>query len=149
MMTGMRVQTASNPMYRLSAVLDSSIRGARTDIGALATKDIRNAAVMIWNYHDIDAKGKVETVQITIKGITANKAKLTQYRIDNEHSNSYQVWKKMGSPQNPTADQINGLEKSGRLYPSGKPVSVSVNQNAISINIDVPRQGVVLLKLDW
>lgn len=149
MMKGMRVQTASNRMYRLSAVLDSSIRGAQTDIGALATKDINSAAVMVWNYHDVDAEGKVENVQITIKGITAHKAKLMQYRIDNEHSNSYESWKKMGSPQNPTANQINELEKSGRLFSSGKPESISVNQNAISINIDVPRQGVVLLKLDW
>ncbi len=38
---------------------------------------------------------------------------LTAYRIDNEHSNSYEVWKKMGSPQNPTAEQIANWKKQG------------------------------------
>lgn len=148
-MRGMRVQTESNRMYPLNTVLDSSIRGPKTDIGALAAKNITNAAVMIWNYHDIDEQGKGEDVQVIIKDIPAHRVKLIQYRIDNEHSNSYEIWKKMGSPANPTNKQIIELEKSGRLLPSAEPEIASVNQGAVSLNIQVPRQGVVLLKLDW
>ena len=149
MMKGVRVPTESNRMYPLKTVLDSSIRGKQTDIGALATKDVNTAAVMIWNYHDTDVTGQSEPVQITIKDIPAQKIKLTQYRIDNEHSNSYEIWKKMGSPQNPTSAQISKLEKSGQLQTLTKPENVSVNNGTISLNIQLPRQGVALIKLDW
>lgn len=149
MMGGMRVQTESDHMYPLSTVLDSSIRGVKTDIGALASKNVTNAAVMIWNYHDADEQGKGGDVRVTIKDVPAHKVKLVQYRIDKEHSNSYEIWKKMGSPANPTNEQISELEKSGRLLPSAGPEIVKVNHGAISLNVQVPRQGVVLLKLDW
>ena len=35
------------------------------------------------------------------------------YRVDAEHSNSYEVWKKMGSPQKPSPEQYLQLERAG------------------------------------
>ena len=52
-------------------------------------------------------------MNLQIKNIPSNTAMLYQYRIDDKHSNSYEVWKKMGSPQNPTSEQVKELEKSG------------------------------------
>ena len=149
MMKGVRVQAESNRMYPLKTVLDSSIRGIQTDIGALATTGTNTAAVMVWNYHDADIHGQGEAIQITIKGIPAKKVKLTEYRIDNEHSNSYEVWKKMGSPQNPTHAQISELEKSGQLQTLNKSENINADKGTISLNIQLPRQGVSLLKVDW
>src|SRR6185436_10304921 len=50
MMKGKRMEVNSNRMYPLHIVADSSVRGLHTDIGALASKDKRTAAVMLWNY---------------------------------------------------------------------------------------------------
>ncbi|MFI5137209.1 MAG: beta-xylosidase [Sphingobacteriales bacterium] len=149
MMKGMRVQTESNHTYPLKTVLDSSIRGARTDIGALAAKDANTAAVMVWNYHDADIHGAGEPVQVTIKGIPAEKIKLTQYCIDSAHSNAYEAWKKMGSPQKPSNAQIGELEKSGQLQTLTRPGNINVNNGILTLNINLQRQGVILLKLDW
>jgi xylan 1,4-beta-xylosidase len=149
MMKGMRVQAESNHMYPLKTVLDSSIRGALTDIGALATKDANTAAIMVWNYHDADVHGPDESVQVIISGIPVQKIRFTQYRIDNDHSNSYEVWKKMGSPQNPTSVQINELERSGQLQTLDKPENIKINKGILTLNIKLPRQGVTLIKLDW
>ncbi|HTN38434.1 MAG TPA: hypothetical protein VL053_15240 [Arachidicoccus sp.] len=148
-MEGVRVQANSNRRYLLKAILDSSVRGPQTDIGALATKDKKSAAVMIWNYHDDDKQGAPEPVVININNIPAKKVMLTHYRIDNEHSNSYAVWKKIGSPQNPTAAQIATLQKAGQLQTMSKPQSLEVSSNHLLVNISIPRQGVSLLRLDW
>lgn len=148
-MEGVRVQANSNRRYLLTSILDSSVRGPQTDIGALATKDKKSAAVMIWNYHDDDKQGAPEPVVVNINNIPAKKVMLTHYRIDNEHSNSYAVWKKMGSPQNPTAAQIATLQKAGQLQTMGKPQSLEVSSNHLLVNISIPRQGVSLLRLDW
>ena len=148
-MSGSRVEATSNRMYSIKTVLDSSIRGAQTDIGVLASKDKNTAAVMVWNYHDDDKQGPAEPVTIAVKGIPVKAIMLTHYRIDNEHSNSYEIWKKMGSPQNPTYAQIAELEKAGSLQTIGKPKSRSVKSGSVIVDIVLPRQGVSLLKMDW
>ena len=149
MMKGSRVMVESNSVYPLKSILDSGIRGEQTDIGALASKGAHTAAVMVWNYHDADVQNPGEHIQVIVNGITAKKVKIIQYRIDNEHSNSYEVWKKMGSPQSPSTAQVAILEKAGQLQTWGKPKEVLVTSGNISLPIQLPRQGVALLKLDW
>jgi len=149
MMKGKRVKVEGSQMYDLKTALDSSIRGTQTDIGGLASKDKRSAAVMIWNYHDEDIQAAAAPVQVTIKGVPAKKITVTEYRIDGEHSNSYEVWKKMRSPQSPTAAQIKQLEKAGQLQTMGAAKKLNVENGIAEINIGLPRQGVSLLKMSW
>ncbi len=149
MMNGKRVDVKGNLMYPTLTVRDSSIRRATPDIGGLATKDEGTAAVMLWNYHDDDVAGTAATVDLTLKNIPAQKVKITQYRIDNEHSNSYEVWKKMGSPTNPTAEQITELEKAGQLARYGDSKRQTVKDGQLIFSTTLPRQGVGLVTLEW
>jgi xylan 1,4-beta-xylosidase len=149
MMKGKRVQVKGNRMYTLQTIADSSVRGMHTDIGALASKDKRTAAVMLWNYHDDDIQNAGGVVNIQINGLPAKAVAITQYLIDQEHSNSYELWKKMGSPQTPNEAQIQELEKAGQLQIAGKPEKKDVTDGGLQTAIILPRQGVCLLKLDW
>lgn len=148
-MGGNRVEATSNRMYPLKLIMDSSVRGKQTDIGVLATKDKRSAGVMIWNYHDLDIQGKAEKIAVTINDIPSTKITVTHYRIDDQHSNSYEVWKKMDSPQNPTASQIKELEQAGQLETVSPPKVLLLKSSILAMDIDLPRQGVSLLKIDW
>ena len=87
-------------------------------------------------------------VTINLKGLPA-KVLMHQYRIDSEHSNSYEVWKKMGSPQNPSADQIAQLEQAGQLDLFGSPQYIQTKNGEATIKVSMPRQAVGLLKFDW
>ena len=147
-MKGQRLKVQSNRMYPLQQVMTSSVRGS-TDIGALASKEGNTAAVMVWNYHDEDKQAPAEPVSITLSNIEGKKIKMVEYRIDNDHSNSYEVWKKMGSPQNPTPQQIATLQKAGMLQTIGKPSNIKVLNGRAAINIQLPRQAVSLLQLSW
>lgn len=146
-MKGNRVEAISNRMYNLNSILDSSIRKPLTDIGVLATKADRKAAVMVWNYHDEDKTGSKDAVSISLNKLPTKTVTITQYCIDTENSNSYTAWKKMGSPQNPDAKQIAALEKSGQLKMMGKPIKFNTGGGAFEM--ELARQGVALLKLDW
>jgi xylan 1,4-beta-xylosidase len=55
----------------------------------------------------------------------------------------------MGSPQNPTKEQIATLEKAGMLETVGKPQKLKVTNGKLIVNTSLARQGVALLKLDW
>jgi len=147
MMKGKRVKVTGNRMYDLKTFVDSSVR-KQTDIGAFAAKDKNSATIMVWNYHDEDKQEAAEEINIVLEGLPAKTITVTEYRIDNDHSNSYEVWKKMGSPQTPTTEQITILEKAGQLEIIKKPEQMSANDK-ITLKIQLPRQGVSLLKLDW
>lgn len=148
MMTGTRLAAESNRMYPLEEVIKSSVRGTQSDIGVLATKDTKSAAVMVWNYHDDDKPGATEIAKVTIENIPVKKATLTIYVIDKENSNSYEVWKKMGSPKNPSQQQISTLEKSGKLQSiSTKKIKIASGKTMIPVQLE--RQAVALVKLDW
>lgn len=148
MMKGKRLQVESNRMYPLQIVLDSSIRKI-PEIGALASRHKKEMAVMVWNYHDEDKVGEAETIVVNVSNIPAKQISLVQYRIDDKHSNSYEVWKKMGSPSSPTPLQITELEKAGQLQTIPHTGKIKVVSGNATINISLPRQGVALLKMAW
>jgi xylan 1,4-beta-xylosidase len=148
MMRGDRVSVTANRMYPLETVLDSSIRGQQTEIGALAAKAAKSAAIMIWNYHDEDKKGAAEPVTLTIKDVPAKKVNMKTYLIDSDHSNSYEVWKKMGSPQQPTKTQISQLEKAGKLQ-CVQVVQKNTTNGELKLSLGLQRQAVALITLNW
>ena len=103
MMQGSRVEVDGDLAYHFLDIRDKSVRGDKPDINAIAAKGAHSATVMVWNYHDnnnLDVPAS--TIEINIEGLPTGKVLFSQYRIDQEFSNSYTAWKKMGSPQNPT-----------------------------------------------
>jgi xylan 1,4-beta-xylosidase len=149
MMSGSRVEVSGDLRYDFKTICDSGVRGVQTDINAFACSDKKTVTVLLWNYHDLDIKDAGSPVVLSIKGIPAGKAILTQYRIDSEHSNSYEVWKKMGSPQNPTAAQIAELEKAGQLEMLSKPEEIKITENTAAVKMQLPRQAVSLVKISY
>lgn len=147
-MKGKRLAVESTRMYDLRHIVDSSVRGA-TDIGAVAAADKKTAAIMVWNYHDVDSTGDGELVKILVDDIESKRVQISEYRIDNEHSNSYEAWKKMGSPKNPTSVQIDELKKAGQLQKIKDVVIDKQAKSPLETSITLPRQGVSLICLKW
>ncbi|MBE9464609.1 beta-xylosidase [Dyadobacter subterraneus] len=148
MMQGTRVDVKQNLAYNFLKVRDESVRG-EPDINAFASKDQKVAAVMVWNYHDDNKPAPDSPVDIHVKGITAQRVLVHHYRIDQKFSNSYEVWKKMGSPKNPTAEQISTLEKAGQLQLLSSPEWINVKNGELVMQFPLPRQAVSFLKITW
>jgi xylan 1,4-beta-xylosidase len=150
MMQGNRVEVNKDLSYNYLMIRDSSVRGAKPDINAIAAKDARSATVMVWNYHDVNNTAvPAAPVEVKLKGIPASKVLLHHYRIDQELSNSYEAWKKMGSPKNPSAEQVAALEKAGQLHLLTSPEWLKTVNGEAVIKMQLPRQGVSLLQLTW
>jgi xylan 1,4-beta-xylosidase len=149
-MEGNFVPVISNSVHNYISVRDSSVRKNDPDVNGFASAGNHSASVMIWNYHDKnDLNVPVTPVNVSVKGIPTQKLLLTHYRVDQEHSNSYTTWKKMGSPQNPTAEQIAALEKAGQLEMLESPRWVIIKNGSTNIEFNLPRQGVSLIKMTW
>ncbi len=140
----------SNLAYDFIKIRDQSVRGELADINALASKGKNAVTVMLWNYHD-DNNLEVEdaNVSLNIAGLPNQNLKLEHFRIDQENSNSYTKWKEMGSPQNPTDEQIRELEKSGQLVQLVNPGNLTIKDGKAEINLTMPRQAISFLKISW
>ena len=150
MMQGNRVVINQNLGYNYSLIRDSSVRGEKHDINAFAAKDDRSATVMVWNYHDNNDLSIADAaVAINMSGLPNGKVLLRHYRIDRQHSNSYEAWKKMGSPKNPDKEQIALLENAGQLELLSSPEWILVKNGKINLKMDLPVQGVSFYQLSW
>ena len=147
-MSGARVAVTSSGGLSVEDVRDHSVR-QQADISALASRDRKSAAVLIWNYHDDDLAGPAANVAVSIDGLPSGSATLTEYRIDGDHSNAYSVWKSLGSPQAPTATQQATLERAGQLQAMGPSKRVEMTKGRVEVRLSLPRQGVSLLTLRW
>jgi xylan 1,4-beta-xylosidase len=153
LMKGDIAEAISSAPLTAGEMIQNSVRDA-ADINALASisDNDQSAAVMIWNYHDDDTPADPAQVILIIKDLPttdSRKVLLTHYRIDKKYSNSYEVWKSMGSPQNPSNEQIEILERSGQLELYTSPEYVDISNNELSVEFELPRQGVSLIRLDW
>ncbi len=150
MMQGDRVWASSSGRIPSEQLLETGARNT-TDIDALATRSTRDAAVLLWNYSDDDVLAAPSQVEIAIAGVPAGVTRvlLEQYRIDGNHSDAYALWKEMGSPEAPTAEQYARLISAGQLQTRTSPEWLDVHDGKISVSSDLPRQAVALMRLSW
>jgi xylan 1,4-beta-xylosidase len=149
-MRGDRVQVESSGRVPFEEMLQEGVRG-KPDIDGLGVRSEHEISVMVWNYSDDDLPGPEAAIDLSITG-APNGAKRTlvrHYRIDQAHSNAYTLWKSLGTPQNPTAEQYAALEAAGQLQQLDSPRWVEVNQGAAELHFKLPRNAVSLVQLSW
>ncbi len=149
-MSGQRLEAESDPASSLDQILRSGVRDT-PDVSALASLDGKKLCVLVWHYHDDDVPGPVAEVELTWNRLPlANgAASVEHFRIDDDHSNAFTAWKRMGSPQQPTPDQYAKLEKAGLPSTLGAPGAVRVEGGKATVKFTLPRQAVSLLQLTW
>ena len=147
-MGGRRISVESSADTGAEALRREGVRGAAPDVSALASLDGKTLYVLLWHYHDDALPGPDAAVTLTLSGVPfadGAAAKLEHYRIDEENSNAFRAWTRMGSPQSPTPEQYARLEEAGRLAPLGEPEVVRVEDRQAIVWLTLPRQAVSLL----
>lgn len=151
LMSGTRVATTSSGAVALEDIVQNGVRN-ESDVDALATKAATNsAAVMLWNYHDVDGAGPEVPTTVAVSGLPANARRVlvTHYRIDETHSNAYTVWKTMGSPQHPTTQQYQKLGAADGLQLLNSPVWAEVSNGTVTMTTVMPAHSISLVTLKW
>jgi xylan 1,4-beta-xylosidase len=148
MMRGDRLAVESTSAAPIQAIRDGGVRGA-PDIYALASRQGRDLFVLAWNYHDDDLPAEPAPVTLTIDGAADGRPTITEYRVDHQHGNAYEVWKAMGSPQSPDAKQYARLEKAGQLAQLRPSSRQPVARGRLQLTLSLPRQAVSLIVIRY
>lgn len=147
-MDGLRLPVSSDYAVSLPDMLRSGVRG-KPDVSALAAMNGKKMTVLVWHYHDDDLRGPDAEVRVDLLGVPQGLPQIKRYLIDETHSNSFTAWQAMGSPQQPTAEQIAELEEACKLAEIKEdPRYIEEGKNA-AVLVTLPRQGVTLLEMEW
>ena len=150
LMEGDRVRAESSGAVALEDMVEKGVKSA-ADVNAVATRRDGLVSVLVWNYHDDDLTAAEAQVAMAIRGIPVGTGRVLvrRYCVDRTHSNSYTVWKSMGSPQKPTAEEYKSLERAGQLEMAGSPEWVDSKDGTIEIKFALEREAVTLIQVSW
>ncbi len=140
------IATESSAALPLAGLLEYGVASA-PDVNAVATRNNGEIDVLLWNYRDADLPAPPAEIHLAVDGLHGNDAIAAEFRMDATHSNAYRAWQQMGSPAHPAADQVTQLEKAGALEQSVPDRSIPVRAGLAGIDLELPRQGVVLVRL--
>ena len=147
-MGGNRLAVESSGALTLDAVQTDGVR-ARPDVNAIASRSGSSMAVLLLNYHDDDLPATPATIDLTVSALPAGTVTVTDYRVDADHGNAYEAWKRMGGPQPPTAEQLRALRDAARFAPASPAQRIAVPAGTLTRSIALPRQGVALVMVNW
>lgn len=150
LLAGDRIEAASSAALDTDEVLREGVR-EKSDVNVIATRSENAVEVLLWNYHDDDLAAARALINVQISGFPekVEHAILEHFRIDSAHSNAFTVWKDLGSPQSPTADQYKRLESAGQLQLLTSPAWLHIQHGTAQLQVELPRQGLSLVKISW
>lgn len=143
---GSWLATASSGALPVAQIIANSVTAA-PDINAVATRNGREVDILVWNYHDADVEAPPAEVHLQVDGLQGKSAIASEFSVDAAHSNAYRAWQQMGSPAQPTEEQLEQLEKAGKLEQTEPEHTTPVTSGNAELNLTLPRQAVVLVRL--
>jgi xylan 1,4-beta-xylosidase len=145
-----RIKVSSSGAIQPAEIALTGVRG-QPDINAMATRKDREIEILIWNYHDDDVSASDAQIDAVIRGLPkeAHSGLMQHFRVDSSHSNAFALWKKMGSPQSPSRDQLEQLQDAGQLQLLGSPAWIPIAQGKAHLQFALPRQALSLVRINW
>jgi xylan 1,4-beta-xylosidase len=150
-MSGQRVAVTSSGEVPLERILKSGVRDT-PDVSAMASVATDGKVfILAWHYHDDDVAGPDANVEIALSGLPgaggndAGAPRVTQYLIDETHSNAFTAWQRLGSPQQPTPEQYAELERAGQLATVDAPPELKRDGDNATLRVTLPRKAVTLI----
>lgn len=147
---GRRLEARSSAAWPVSALDSAAGRSMPEEVDVLAAGGTDGAvAVLVWRHTDDQYQGsEAETpVELGVHGLEPGSYVLEHFRIDADHSNAHTVWRALGSPQDPTAEQLEAVTDRQGLEELVPAVDVQPVDGVVSLQVSLPLPSVSLLVL--
>jgi xylan 1,4-beta-xylosidase len=97
--------------------------------------------IAAWNLVEPGVAGKEKTIDFDLRGVPSD-AWAEIRRVDADHGDTLDAWKKMGSPKYPTHDQIEALRRASEIGPAQ---DVPLRDHHLSL--DLPPMGLAVVEI--
>jgi xylan 1,4-beta-xylosidase len=126
-------------------------RSMPEEVDSLASRSSDGTvAVAVWRHTDDQYRRDEHDVpvQVSVTGLDAGRYTLRHLRIDAQHSNSHTVWTELGSPQDPSAEQLAAIRSRQGLEELEPPRELTPTDGSVSLQVTLPLPSVSLLLLE-
>jgi xylan 1,4-beta-xylosidase len=120
------------------------------EVDALASRsEDGSVAVLVWRHIDdqYQTSKDLTLATVTVRNLPAGSYRLRHLRIDADHSNSFTVWQQLGSPQDPTAEQLTTIAGRQGLEEFEAERRLTVDGD-VSLEVSLPLPSASLLILE-
>jgi xylan 1,4-beta-xylosidase len=148
---GRRLAATSDAMSPAEDLDSGDGRSMREEVDVLASSDAAGrVTVLVWRHTDDQYRsddGPVP-VDLRVEGLTGRDYSLSHHRIDAVHSNSHTAWTGLGSPQNPSEQEIAAIKAKQGLEELEPSRSITVEGGAFSTTVALPLPSVSMFVLE-
>jgi xylan 1,4-beta-xylosidase len=120
------------------------------EVDVLASRDEDGTvAVLLWRHTDdqYQVTDQQTPVEVTVTGLDASRYSLRHLRVDATHSNAHTVWLAVGSPQDPTPEQLGEIHRRQGLEELEPVRELSPSDSAVVLSVPLPLPAMSLLVL--
>jgi len=116
--------------------------------GWATAKPDGSVQVLLYNHHDDFDEDREFDVELDIKNIGGDYAKLTHYRIDSNYSNAYAEWVRQGKPDYPAGAQYEAIKARDGLELIEPIRKIHLAEGAAKLSFKLPTHGISLILID-
>jgi xylan 1,4-beta-xylosidase len=98
-------------------------------------------AIAVWNLSLPEEKGQTKDVKVIFEGLRGTQHALIS-RVDATHGSVLRAYQELGSPANPTSEQVKELRHSAKLAP---PEAVNIKKGTLTLTL--PAHGLALIEV--
>ncbi len=145
-----RISAASDAAWSIEALEHTDGSSMPEEIDSLAARsDDGTVAVLVWRHTDDQYQQAAEeaVATISVTGLELSAYRLSHFRIDRDHSNAHTVWESLGSPQDPSAEELAAVKARQGLEELEDVRTVEADAGALSVQVRLPLPAVSLLIL--
>ena len=105
--------------------------------------------LLVWNQLCDPCVGGSRDVRLRVQGLgDAGRARVTEFRIDENHSNAHTVWEQLGCPDWPDDGQIAAMRAREGLERLQDDRTIEVADGALELGLTLPTHAVSLLLIE-
>jgi xylan 1,4-beta-xylosidase len=144
-----RLRTTSDAAWQLGELDHTDGSSMPEEVDALASRaEDGRVAVLVWRHIDdqYQTSDDLTPVTVTLRNLPAGSYRLRHVRIDADHSNSFTVWRQLGSPQDPSAEQLGAITDRQGLedFEAERPLTVD-GEVALEVSLPLPSASLLIL----
>lgn len=130
-------------LERLAGGERLAVQSGTPGVGGIAVRADGLIRLLLWHHHDDWwATGDTDVV-VRIPGWQGVEGRVS--RLDREHGNTFRAWEAMGSPDDPSAAELDRIRDAGRLTP--EPIAVESGPDGVTVALSIPMHGLALVEI--
>ena len=145
-----RLRTTSDAAWQVGELEGTDGSSMPEEVDALASRsEDGSVAVLVWRHIDdqYQTSDDLTPVTVSVRNLPAGSYRLRHLRIDADHSNSFTVWQQLGSPQDPTPEELAKITERQGLEQFETERRLTVDGD-VSLEVALPLPSASLLILE-